>query len=70
MEFAMEGGRFFDLVRWGIASDYLNSYFASESKKRAHLQSAHFQKGRDEYLPIPLNQINYSKGLYTQNAGW
>lgn len=70
MEFAMEGGRFFDLVRWGIASDYLNSYFTSESKKRAHLQSAHFQKGRDEYLPIPLNQINYSKGLYTQNAGW
>jgi len=70
LEFAMEGGRFFDLVRWGIASDYLNGYFASESKKRQHLLSAHFKKGRDEYLPIPLNQMNYSKGLYVQNAGW
>lgn len=35
-----------------------------------HLQTAQFQKGRDEYLPIPLNQINYSKGLYKQNTGW
>jgi len=70
LEFAIEGNRFFDLVRWGIAADYLNSYFASESKKRSYLQTAHFQKGRDEYLPIPLNQMNYSRGLYVQNTGW
>jgi tetratricopeptide (TPR) repeat protein len=70
LEFALEGNRFFDLVRWGIAAEYLNAYFASESKKRSHLSTAHFQKGRDEYLPIPMNQINYSKGLYKQNAGW
>ena len=69
-EFAMEGNRFFDLVRWGIAEQYLNAYFAEESQKRSHLQTAKFQKGRDEYLPIPLNQINYSKGLYKQNTGW
>ncbi|KAA2242748.1 RagB/SusD family nutrient uptake outer membrane protein [Chitinophaga agrisoli] len=70
LEFAMEGCRFFDLVRWGIAAEYLNAYFTSESVKRPHLSTAHFQKGRDEYLPIPLNQMNYSKGLYKQNAGW
>lgn len=70
LEFAMEGGRFFDLVRWGIAAEYLNAYFASESSKRTYLQSAHFEKGRDEYLPIPTNQINYSKGAYVQNANW
>lgn len=70
LEFAMEGGRFFDLVRWGIAAEYLNAYFESEKSKRTYLQAAHFEKGRDEYLPIPTNQINYSKGTYVQNANW
>jgi len=70
LEFALEGNRFFDLVRWGIADTYLNGYFASESSKRSYLKTAKFTKGRDEYLPIPLNQINYSKGLYQQNPGF
>jgi len=70
LEFAMEGYRFFDLVRWGIAAEYLNTYFAVEKTRSAHLEDAVFTKGRDEYLPVPLNQINFSKGLYKQNIGW
>lgn len=70
LEFAMEGYRFFDLVRWGIAADYLNSYFAVETTRTTHLVGAHFTKNRDEYLPISENQINFSKGLYKQNPGW
>lgn len=70
LEFAMEGNRFFDLVRWGIAAEYLNKYFQEESSKRVYLKDAHFQKNRDEYLPIPLPQMNYSRGVYTQNIGW
>ncbi|PZR24374.1 MAG: RagB/SusD family nutrient uptake outer membrane protein [Citrobacter freundii] len=70
LEFAMEGNRFFDLVRWGIAAEYLNNYFASESAKRAYLKDAKFKKNRDEYMPIPLAQMNYSRGVYKQNTGW
>jgi len=70
LEFAMEGYRFFDLVRWGIASEYLNDYFSKEKSRVSHLQDASFKKNRDEYLPIPLNQLNFSKGLYKQNTGW
>jgi hypothetical protein len=70
LEFAMEGYRFFDLVRWGIAADYLNSYFAVESKRTAHLVGAHFTKNRDEYLPISQAQINFSHGVYKQNPGY
>ncbi|AIZ65493.1 glycan metabolism protein RagB (plasmid) [Hymenobacter sp. DG25B] len=70
LEFAMEGYRFFDLVRWGIAAEYLNNYFTVEKTRRQYLQDARFTKGRDEYLPIPINQINFSKGLYKQNPGW
>jgi starch-binding outer membrane protein, SusD/RagB family len=70
LEFAMEGYRFFDLVRWGIAADYLNTYFAVETTRTPHLAGATFTKNRDEYLPISQNQINFSKGLYKQNPGW
>ena len=70
LEFAMEGYHFFDLVRWGIAADFINNYFAVEKNRTPHLSGATFKKNRDEYLPIPQNQINYSKGLYKQNTGW
>jgi len=70
LELAMEGFRFFDLVRWGIAAEYLNTYFAVEKTKREYLKVGHFTKNRDEYLPIPLNQVNFSKGLYKQNSGF
>jgi len=70
LEFAMEGSRFFDLVRWGIADTYLNAYFAKEKTKRLYLKDGLFTKNRDEYLPIPYNQINFSKGVYKQNFGY
>ncbi|MBC6612394.1 RagB/SusD family nutrient uptake outer membrane protein (plasmid) [Hymenobacter sp. NBH84] len=70
LEFAMEGYRFFDLVRWGIAAPYLNTYFAKEKNLRQYLSTARFTPARDEYMPIPINQINFSKGLYKQNVGW
>ena len=70
LEFAMENCRFFDLVRWGIADTYINNYFKTESKKVQYLINAKFQKGRDEYLPIPMRQMNYSGDVYIQNAGW
>ena len=65
-----EGNRFFDLVRWGIAADYLNNYIAKEKEVVDYLRAAKFTENRDEYLPIPLNQINYSSDSYQQNVGW
>jgi hypothetical protein len=34
LEFGMEGHRFFDLVRWGIAAETLNAYMQKESGMR------------------------------------
>lgn len=71
LEFSQEGHRFFDLVRWGIASETVNEYLAVEKVRRgAYLQEAKFTKNRDEYFPIPKAQINFSKKLYQQNWGW
>lgn len=70
VELAFEHKRFFDLVRWGIAEPTINAYFAVEKDRREHLNDARFTAGRDEYLPIPQQQITVSQGLYKQNIGY
>ena len=70
LEFAMEGNRFFDLVRWGIAEPTMNTYFSVEKTRRSYYSSAGFEHGKEEFVPIPLSQINFSQGLYRQNNGY
>lgn len=70
LEFAMEGSRFFDLVRWGIAAETMNNYYAVEKSRRSYYNQAGFDHGVEEYLPIPLAQINFSHGVYKQNNGY
>lgn len=60
LEFAIEGHRFFDLQRWGIASETLNAYIQSESQSRTYLEGKTFVEGKHEYFPIPLEAIDRS----------
>ena len=74
LEFAMEGHRFFDLVRWGIAATTLNNFITKEKSLRQYLQKAVFVAGKNEYFPIPQGEIDQSqvKGAPTlkQNPGY
>lgn len=70
LETAMEGERFFDLVRWGVAAETMNAYFNREKDRRTYYTEAHFTEGRDEYFPISATQYNLSNGAYTQNPGY
>lgn len=77
LEMAMENGRFFDLRRWGIASETLNKYFASEQNDKygeqtyaQYLKDAKFTPGKNEFYPVPYNQLYYIPGLYKQNKGY
>lgn len=70
LEFSTEGKWFFDLVRWGIAEEFMNEYFEVEKTRYTYLKDAKFTKGRDEYFPIPQQQISYVKGIYKQNPGY
>lgn len=70
LELAMEGGRFFDLVRWGVSEPVMNEYYDTEQQRRSYYASANFIRNKHEYLPIPEQQIKFSKYLYKQNVGY
>ena len=69
LEKALEGERYFDLVRWGIAQEVMTAYFEAEKDNRIYYQNAQFDKG-EEYFPVPVAQYNFSLGKYTQNPGY
>jgi len=77
LELAMENERYFDLRRWGIASETLNKFFEKEQNSvydgQAYAQyykDAHYTPGKNEYFPLPYIQLYYVPGLYTQNRGY
>lgn len=61
LELAMEGHRFFNLVRWGVAEQVMNDYLAMEKTRRTHLTNANFTQGKNEYFPIPQEYIDNVK---------
>jgi len=69
LELAMEGHRFFDLVRWGIAKQTLESYFSFEGGYFDYLKGLTIES-RDEYFPLPQDQIDRSKGTLKQSPGY
>ena len=67
LEFALEGMRFFDLVRWGIDGEELNAYLEAEAGVRAWMTGAVYNPEEDDYAPIPQNQIDLQGGVLRQN---
>ncbi|WP_353721551.1 RagB/SusD family nutrient uptake outer membrane protein [Dyadobacter sp. 676] len=71
LELALEGHRFFDLVRWGVAEKELNAYLTFESKQlTGALGNAKFA-AKYELLPIPQSQIDLQgSDVLKQNPGF
>jgi len=59
-ELAMEGHRFFDIVRQGRAARLIKNT----------PEGASFREGVNEIFPIPQTEIDVSKGKLTQNPGY
>ena len=67
LELALEGNRWFDLMRWG--NDYLvntmNTFMTQESALRNYY-SGRSVSANEIFLPVPLAEIDNSNGLYKQ----
>lgn len=103
LEMAMENGRFFDLRRWGVASQVINDYFKKENgawysiydhngdlmpgapklepdpetgvvnsniPHGQYYEGAVFTPDKNEFFPVPYNQMYYIPGLYVQNKNY
>lgn len=65
LELALEGNRWFDLLRWG--NDYLmqtvNTYMQEETSLRSYYNGRSVSE-KEILLPVPLAEIDNSNGLY------
>lgn len=68
MELAMEGHRWFDLVRYGNTKAHMDAYKATEDPK-AQAEMNEFITGVHELLPIPSKERQLNTAL-TQNNGY
>ena len=67
LELALEGNRWFDLVRWGDSYlvQTMNTYMTEETALRSYYNGRSVTA--DEiFLPVPLAEIDNSNGLYKQ----
>jgi hypothetical protein len=67
LELGLEGGRFFDLVRWGIAATEINAYYAYESPFPYQVLLKNpvpsYASPAKDYYPVPQQQIDLGKGF-------
>lgn len=71
VELATEGWRWHDLIRWSFDSDWninMNQIFSRQTGING--DGSFFIKGKHEYLPIPIAEINKHEGKLKQNPGW
>ena len=53
----MEGHRWFDIVRWGVAKQVMDAYKAGETAEaKQHMGT--FIEGKHELFPIPSQEID------------
>ena len=71
LELAMEGHRLFDLRRWGVAADVINTYVQNEARTIDNFGTkAGTYMNNMDLLPIPIVAIDLSGGILTQNPGF
>ncbi|MEM8524331.1 MAG: RagB/SusD family nutrient uptake outer membrane protein [Bacteroidota bacterium] len=68
LELTGESHRFFDLVRWGLADDYMGDKSLHGDHPKS-LSGGVFQTGKHEYIWIPTSEVSANPNI-TQNPGY
>ncbi|MBW6534826.1 MAG: RagB/SusD family nutrient uptake outer membrane protein [Mariniphaga sp.] len=71
VELALEGWRWHDLIRWSFDPEWginMNQILSRQTGPSG--DGSFFVKGKHEYLPIPVDEINKHEGQLKQNPGW
>lgn len=72
LELALEGHRFYDLLRWGIVAQRFSALQASDPNFKKFISTTDFKgfvPNKNEWLPIPINEINTNPFMH-QNPGY
>ncbi len=71
VELSQEGHRWFDLIRWSFDPEWGIDMQRKLSRQTGpDGDGSFFIKGKHEFLPIPLREINLNDGKLVQNPGW
>jgi hypothetical protein len=83
VELAMEGWRFYDIRRWGIAEKLMHNLDPAPGMKYRDINTNqldsiiwsgvnwNFQKKNEDYTyPVPFDEYNKNPNLLPQNEGW
>lgn len=72
LELTQEGHRFFDLLRWGKAVSRFRELEATDPEFKKYTTSPYlgFQENRDEWLPIPIDEVEGNPFITENNPGW
>lgn len=69
LELAFENQRWFDLLRWGVATETVNSYIAGEAFYSAYSYVVNPLLDWQTMLPVPIDVININPNA-AQNVGY
>lgn len=63
-ELSLEGHRYLDLIRWSFDPQFNIDW------NEIYDGNPIFTEGKNEYMPIPLSEIDVNNGALEQNPGW
>jgi len=73
LEFALEGHRFYDLLRWGELSSRFSTLYTEDPNFKKFIAVGDFKgftTNKHEWLPIPINEVNSNPYITENNPGY
>lgn len=72
LELTYEGSRFFDLLRWGKIVERFRQLEASDPlfKQFSRAQYMGFQENKNEWVPLPIDEVEGNPYITQNNPGW